>query len=234
MSLQVINNGTFDNDGSAEKIRLAFEKAKEMFVEIYGKIPLELTGQVGKVLVVKATEDGFELVALTGGGDMLSSNNGSDFTNPDTVRFNLGLGTASITNATAYATAAQGIKADTALQSIAAGLGITIDATDPQNLIITNNETNDYVESGVLDYANEKIILTLVGTGTIDVLFPGVKPFIDGFETKKGAGNTNYIAHEIGDYCSGWDGDKYVAFRVDGLPIATESNRAYAVNGTIF
>lgn len=45
------------------------------------------------------------------------ANNLSDLANVATARSNLGLGTAATTNATDYATAAQGAKADTALQS---------------------------------------------------------------------------------------------------------------------
>lgn len=233
MSLQTINNGTTDNDAAAEKIRLAFQKTKEMFVEIYGKIPLELTGQTGKILVVKATEDGFELVALSGGGDMLSTNNLSDLTNTVIARANLGLGTASITDATAYATSIQGGLADSALQSITAGSGVTIDITDPQNPIVSSSEANDYVVSGLVDYGNEQITLTLLSTGTINLSIPGIKPVIDGYTVDKGAGNTTYTAIEAGDFCSGWDGTKFVAFKVDSLPYTVEANISYAIQGEI-
>ena len=233
MSLQTINNGTTDNDATAEKIRLAFQKAKEMFTEIYGKIPLELTGQTGKILVVKAAEDGFELVALSGGGDMLSTNNLSDLTNTVIARANLGLGTSSITDATAYATSIQGGLADSALQSITAGSGVTIDITDPQNPIVSSSESNDYVVSGLVDYGNSRIVLTLLSTGTVNVAIPGIKPVIDGYTVDKGAGNTTYTAIEAGDFCSGWDGTKFVAFRVDSLPYTTEANISYAIQGEI-
>lgn len=52
----------------------------------------------------------------TGSGDMIAANNLSDLTNVSAARANLGLGTAATTNSTAYATAAQGSLADTALQ----------------------------------------------------------------------------------------------------------------------
>jgi hypothetical protein len=233
MSLQTINNGNSDNDPAAEKIRLAFEKAKEMFVEIYGKVPLELAGEQGKILVVKATEDGFELVALAGGGDMLSSNNLNDVLNPASARINLGLGTAATEDSTAFATVVQGAKADTALQSVGAGTGITIDITDPLNPIITNNETNDYVASGALDYANQRVRLTLNGGGTVDVSIPGIKPVIYGFTVDKAAGNVDFTDIEVGDKSAGWEGDRYIAFETTGLPYTTESNRAYAIKGEI-
>jgi hypothetical protein len=232
MSLQTINNGNSDNDPAAEKIRLAFEKAKQMFIEIYGKVPLELAGEQGKILVVKATEDGFELVALSGGGDMLSSNNLSEV-NPSQGRINLGLGTAATQASSAFATSVQGAKADTALQSVAAGTGITIDITDPLNPIITNNETNDYVASGALDYANERVRLTLNGGGTVDVSIPGIKPVIYGFTVDKAVGNVDFTDIEVGDKSAGWEGDRYIAFETTGLPYTTDTNRNYAIKGEI-
>lgn len=232
MSLTPVNNGTFDNDPSAEKIRLAFVKVNQMFTEIYGKVPLELTGEQGKILVVKAAQDGFELVSLSGGGDMLSSNNLSDLTNIANARLELGLGSAATTNSTAYATAAQGAKADTAIQSIVAGTGVSVNVADPLNPIISVSEGNDYVESGIVDYANDRIRLTLLSDGTVDIPFVA-KPIIDGFTVDKGSGNTNFAAIEAGDFVSGWDGIRFIAFRVDGLPHTTESNRAYALNSKI-
>jgi hypothetical protein len=46
------------------------------------------------------------------------------------------LGTAAATASTDYATAAQGAKADTAVQSVVAGTNVTVDNTDPKNPIV--------------------------------------------------------------------------------------------------
>lgn len=49
------------------------------------------------------------------------------------------LGTAAAQDAAAFATAAQGAKADTAIQTIVAGGNITVDNTDPQNPIVSSS-----------------------------------------------------------------------------------------------
>ncbi len=63
--------------------------------------------------------DGSGVVTSSGGGggsgDLLASNNLSDVASASSARSNLGLGTAATTASTAYATAAQGTKADAAL-----------------------------------------------------------------------------------------------------------------------
>lgn len=232
MSLQTINNGASDNDASAEKIRLAFEKVKSMFSEIYGKIPFELAGEQGKILVVKATEDGFELVALSGGGDMLSSNNLSDIINGEQARLNLGLGSAATSDSSDFATSAQGAKADSALQGLGAGDGISIDATDPLNPIITNTETDVTVQSGEFNPASGILTVTLTNLSTVDIDLAAYTVLkIDGYEVKKGNGNTDYENIEVGDYCFGWESDTHVSFKVTGIPYLT--NRDLAINISI-
>ena len=69
-------------------------------------------------------------------GTLLANNNLSDLTNAATARTNLGLGTAATTNSTAYATAAQGTLADSALQS-----GDNISLLTNNSGYITGNQT---------------------------------------------------------------------------------------------
>lgn len=64
----------------------------------------------------------------TGSGDMIAANNLSDLTNVATARTNLGLGSAATQNSSAFATAAQGTKADSALQP--AAIGVSVEAYD--------------------------------------------------------------------------------------------------------
>jgi hypothetical protein len=64
-----------------------------------------------------------------GGGDMLASANLSDVSSVSTSRTNLGLGTAAAQNVEAFATAAQGTTADTALQTVTVPADITATGT---------------------------------------------------------------------------------------------------------
>ena len=78
--------------------------------------------------------------AVAGGGDLLAANNLSDLANAGTARTNLGLGTAATTAATDYATAAQGAKADTALQNVSTAwpvgsVFISVVSTNPATLL---------------------------------------------------------------------------------------------------
>ena len=72
-----------------------------------------LTGSGMKVW----TGTAWEFAYVPGSTYLAKANNLSDLVNVITARSNLGLGTAATTDASAYATAAQGAKADTALQT---------------------------------------------------------------------------------------------------------------------
>ena len=65
---------------------------------------------------------------ISAAGVLLAANNLSDVASVSTSRTNLGLGTAATTAATDYATAAQGTKADSALQP--AAIGVSVQAYD--------------------------------------------------------------------------------------------------------
>jgi hypothetical protein len=65
-------------------------------------------------------------------GALIATNNLSDLNNVSTARTNLGLGTAATTASSAYATAAQGTLADSALQTgdnVAVGISSVVTAT---------------------------------------------------------------------------------------------------------
>ena len=75
-------------------------------------------------------------VPASGSGDLIAANNLSDVASASTSRTNLGLGTAATTAATDYATAAQGAKADTALQNVSTAwpvgsIFISVSSTNP-------------------------------------------------------------------------------------------------------
>jgi hypothetical protein len=75
-------------------------------------------GTTGQVLAKNSSTDyDTEWIAASGVGDLLAANNLSELTaTASTARTNLGLGTAATTAASAYATAAQGTLAGTAVQ----------------------------------------------------------------------------------------------------------------------
>jgi hypothetical protein len=92
MAQQIINNGTFDNDPSAEKIRTAFDKANENFTELYtNKLDKVSTSGVERAYIINA--DGSQGTKATSqfGSDILiaSANNiiSDNTTSSNVVRY---------------------------------------------------------------------------------------------------------------------------------------------------
>ena len=80
--------------------------------------------------------------AVTLSGTLALANGGTGATTAANARTNLGLGTAATQNSTAFATAAQGTKADTAVQTIASADGsITITGTTAIDLAVAASTT---------------------------------------------------------------------------------------------
>ncbi|MEM1337257.1 MAG: hypothetical protein AAGF96_05880 [Bacteroidota bacterium] len=226
MGLQTINNGTFDFDLSAEKVRISFDKVKAMFAEIYEELPLDtlLAGNAGLFLRVKATEDGYELAAIPGGGDLLASNNLNEFAgDPSQAKNNLGLGSAADAELSDFATSAQGGLADSAIQSIQQGDGVSIDITDPTNPEISFNGVT--VIGLSVNALSKTLTLEVSGGSNISLDMSNyLKLLINGLDTIKGTGNTNPSTHENGDLAYGWEGENFIAFKQES------GVRRYALN----
>lgn len=110
---------------------------------------------------------------------MLKANNLSDLANASAARTNLGLGTAATTAATAYATAAQGAKADSALQTVPVGsvvqvvnstTGATATGTTTipfDDTIPQNTEGDQYMSATITPTnVNNKLKIEVVWYGT--------------------------------------------------------------------
>jgi hypothetical protein len=252
MAVQTINNGTFDNDGSAEKIRLAFEKAKDMFTEIYAAIPLDagLSGQTGKFLRVNGAGDGYELVNLTGGGDLLAANNLSELASASTSRTNLGLKTAAVadlidedTMSSDSATklpSQQSVKAyvDGKIVAYAAGAGITIQTTSPYSASapgIIADDVGEFLANASFAASTRILTLTMESGGTITVdLSAHTVLLIDGYEVIKGSGKNNMTTIELTDKIKGWlSATRYINGIVNTIPYATEGNIDFVQDETI-
>jgi hypothetical protein len=92
---------------------------------------------------------------------MERANNLSDVTVAATARTNLGLGTAAVTASSAYATAAQGTKADTALQAADIGSTLELDTTmftantiDTDTTLAANSDTRIATQKAIKAYAD--------------------------------------------------------------------------------
>lgn len=236
MALQVINNGSFDFDPSAEKVRVSMDKIKAMFSEIYGAVPFDFTTKSGFILAVNGTEDGYTLVSASGLGDMLGGNNLVELTNAAAARGNLGLGTAAVSNTTDFATTAQGAKADSALQGITVGAGgLTVDVTDPQNPILDVALNAVFVNGISFDASTGILSLSRNGAAALTLNLSAYTVLkIDGFTVEKAAGNTNLTTIEVNDIIEGnLSPTVFIKSRVNALPYTTDTNRTDFINSDI-
>ena len=102
--------------------------------------------------------------AVVLGGTLALANGGTSSTTASGARTALGLGTAATTNATDYATAAQGTKADTAVQTVASADGtVTVTGTTAIDLAVASvatviarvrNNTGSTLTKGTAVYIN--------------------------------------------------------------------------------
>jgi hypothetical protein len=93
--------------------------------------------------VMKVYTGSLWVAAYVSGTNFLAvANNLSDLQSVSTARTNLGLGTAAITDSTAYATAAQGTKADTALQTVASADGSILITTTGTSIDLAVSQTS--------------------------------------------------------------------------------------------
>ncbi|MCA3573146.1 MAG: hypothetical protein IOC86_04465 [Aestuariivirga sp.] len=102
--------------------------------------------------------------AVVLGGTLALANGGTGATTAAAARTNLGLGTAATTNSTAYATAAQGTKADTAVQTVSSADGsvvitgttaIDLAVAASTNMIVqVRNNTGSTLTKGTAVYIN--------------------------------------------------------------------------------
>ena len=133
---------------------------------------LDTLGELSASLA--ADQSGLAALTISVGGKLQKDQNLSDLTNVGTARTNLGLGSAATTNSTAYATAAQGTKADTAhgwgdhslvgyltsyvdtntTYSAGTGLGLsgtTFSHSDTSTQTSVNNSGRTYIQDITLD-----------------------------------------------------------------------------------
>lgn len=106
---------------------------------------------------------------------------------------------------------------------------------DSSNATLFSQDITDFVNQGVeIEVSSNNVILKNAdGDILSSAALPNTKLVIDGFVVDKGAGNTNDSSIEVGDYCYGWDGDEYVAFKVNALPYTDEANVSYAIKSSI-
>ena len=159
--------------------------------------------QPGDLATVATTGDYNDLINLPTLGTM-AAEDAADYTPT------AGLGTAAFDDTTDFATAAQGLLADSAVQSIVAGTNISVDNTDPQNPIINASgssapiflvdengdflvdENGDFLISEYEDYA----VITQTITNGDTTHSPSGDAVYDALANKQ---NDNLLLTSIGD-----------------------------------
>lgn len=128
MAIQTLNN---NEAGSAFRVKL-----NDMFVELYASVAAATIGE--EVQAFSTHLDAIAALAKTDGGFIVANGTTFALETGATARTSLGLGTAAVEAATAFATAAQGDTADSALQPGDEASVVVVDATTARTLALTD------------------------------------------------------------------------------------------------
>jgi hypothetical protein len=131
-------------------------------------------------------------------GALIANNNLSDLSDASAARTNLGLGTAATTNSTAYATAAQGTLADSALQNVSEDttpqLGGDLD-TNGNDIAFGDNDKATFGASSDLQIYHNGSNSYIQDNGTGNLYIQGTQTVIKG----NSSGQWNVIFADGGD-----------------------------------